>query len=167
MAEFIVKLFPEAVAFERWKHELRLALCVASGRGDEKAMEWAKDAERFNAVKAERLVDVDYRFAALDAIVVGCSTQAVAEQKRTLVVPRGLSYPFLSDVKGELADAFGASSDVGVRTLRQTFVIDPAGLLRWQEVNIDFGIGEFSIENHPRRVLREFSKVRNSDGWAV
>jgi len=116
------------------------------------------------AVQFERLLA---DFAALDAVVVGCSSQSVAEQKRTLVAPRGLSYPFISDVGSRLADAFGASSDVGVGTLRQTFVIDPNGALRWQEVNIDFGIGEFSIENHPRRVLREFASVRNRDGWSV
>ena len=40
-------------------------------------------------------------------------------------------------------------------------------VLRWQETNIEFGIGEFSIENHPQRVLRELYQVHNADGWSV
>ena len=38
---------------------------------------------------------------------------------------------------------------------------------RWQEVNIEFGIGEFNVENHPRRVLRNFERERGQDGWQV
>ena len=40
-------------------------------------------------------------------------------------------------------------------------------VLRWQETNIEFGIGEFNVENHPKRVLRELFQVHNADGWSV
>ena len=38
---------------------------------------------------------------------------------------------------------------------------------RWQEVNIEFGIGEFNVENHPRRVLRNFERERGQDGFQI
>ena len=46
------------------------------------------------AVQFERMLR---EFAALDAVVVGCSTQSAAEQRRSLVAPRKLTFPFLSD----------------------------------------------------------------------
>jgi peroxiredoxin len=46
------------------------------------------------AVQFERMLG---EFAALDAVVVGCSTQSAAEQRRSLVAPRKLTFPFLSD----------------------------------------------------------------------
>ena len=52
-------------------------------------------------------------------------------------------------------------------TARQTFLIDPSGSLRWAETNIEFGGGNFNVENHPQRVLRELFQVHNSDGWAI
>ena len=55
----------------------------------------------------------------------------------------------------------------GTGTARQTFVIDPLGVLRWQETSIELGIGEFSVERHPARVLRELFQIHNADGWSV
>ena len=40
-------------------------------------------------------------------------------------------------------------------------------VLRWQETNIEFGFGEFNVENHPKRVLRKLFQVHNADGWSV
>jgi len=116
------------------------------------------------AVQFERMLR---EFAALDAVVVGCSTQSAAEQRRSLVAPRKLTFPFLSDAGRVVAEAYGAADDFGTGTKRQTFIIDPTGRLRWQEVNIEFGIGEFNVENHPRRVLRNFERERGQDGWQV
>uniref|UniRef100_A0A7S0HCU2 thioredoxin-dependent peroxiredoxin n=1 Tax=Phaeocystis antarctica TaxID=33657 RepID=A0A7S0HCU2_9EUKA len=116
------------------------------------------------AVQFERMLR---EFAALDAVVVGCSTQSAAEQRRSLVAPRKLTFPFLSDAGRVVAEAYGAADDFGTGTKRQTFIIDPTGRLRWQEVNIEFGIGEFNVENHPRRVLRNFERERSQDGWQV
>ena len=46
-------------------------------------------------------------------------------------------------------------------------ILQPYIPRRWQEVNIEFGIGEFNVENHPRRVLRNFERERSQDGWQV
>ena len=46
-------------------------------------------------------------------------------------------------------------------------ILEPYIPRRWQEVNIEFGIGEFNVENHPRRVLRNFERERGQDGWQV
>ena len=46
-------------------------------------------------------------------------------------------------------------------------ILQPYIPRRWQEVNIEFGIGEFNVENHPRRVLRNFERERGQDGWQV
>ena len=116
------------------------------------------------AVQFERMLG---QFAALDAVVIGCSTQSAAVQRRSLIAPRKLTYPFLSDAGRSVAEAYGAADDFSTGTKRQTFIIDPAGRLRWQEVNIEFGIGEFNVENHPRRVLRNLERERGLDGWQV
>ena len=120
-----------------------------------------------NEAEAAQFERMLREFAALDAVVVGCSTQPAAEQRRSLVAPRKLTFPLLSDAGRVVAEAYGAADDFGSGTKRQTFIIDPTGRLRWQEVNIDFGIGEFNVENHPRRVLRNLERERGQDGWQV
>jgi peroxiredoxin (alkyl hydroperoxide reductase subunit C) len=48
---------------------------------------------------------------------------------------RELPYPMLADVKRDLAQAFGIlDRDAGV-ALRATFLVDPAGVIRWASVN--------------------------------
>ena len=54
-------------------------------------------------------------------------------------------------------------------TLRQTFVIDPTGAIRWIEKTIEgpLAVGNFNLDNHPTRVRRELYEIRNLDGWEV
>lgn len=117
----------------------------------------------------QKLLD---EYTKLDAVVIACSTQTAAQQRSGLMrrvqdrTSVRITYPFLSDAQEKVSAPFGAKSPLG-GTSRQTFIIDPSGTLRWQETNIEFGIGEFNPENHPKRVLRELFQVHNTDGWSV
>ena len=116
-----------------------------------------------NADEAAEFQRLSAEFAKLDAVVVGCSALTEAQLRSRL--PKAVSFPLLPDASAALSKAFGARSLVG--TARQTFIVDPSGRLRWQETNIEFGIGEFNVANHPKRVLREMFRVHNQDGWVV
>ena len=105
-------------------------------------------------------------FSDLDTVLLGCSAQTVARIKSTLVNKQQLTIPFVSDPRLELIRAYGANNAVG-ETFRQSFILDPAGEVRWIERNIQFGVGNFDLQNHASRVLRECYRVRNGDGWAV
>jgi len=110
----------------------------------------AKEAINFERLKAE--------FGELDAVLVACSAQATNRQRK-LVDEKLLTIPFLSDPDLKLVGAFGA--------FRATFIIDPSGMVRWAERNVEFGVGNFNLDNHAERVRRELYRIRNADGWSV
>ena len=97
-------------------------------------------------------------FEELDSIPVGISAQSQAKQK-ALVDERLLTLPLPSDPQQRLISSYSA--------YRSTFVIDPSGTVRWAERNIDFGVGNFNLDNHAQRVQRAVFKIRNEDGWSV
>ena len=67
-------------------------------------------------------------FAALDATVVGISSQAVASHEQ-FAAKHGLNVPLLADVDGDVARAYSAfSSRLG--TKRAVVVIDEQGIVR-------------------------------------
>jgi alkyl hydroperoxide reductase subunit AhpC len=82
-------------------------------------------------------------FRALNAVVLGASTDT-AECHRAWVThdPQlvGLSYPLLGDQKKELAAAFDVLDAAEGIALRGTFILDPAGTVRWMQVH-DFDTG--------------------------
>ena len=57
---------------------------------------------------------------------------------------RDLPFPMLADVKRELARSLGILHDSGV-ALRATFIVDPAGTIRWVNVN-DLSVGRNTAE---------------------
>lgn len=117
----------------------------------------------WQAVNFQRRLD---EFSELDCVVVGVSGLSVDELKRKLVDPSLLTIPFLSDPSKRLIEGYGARNPVG-ETYRQTFLIDRAGTIKFLERNIELGIGNFNLDNHAQRVVRELYQVRNKDGWEV
>ena len=107
-------------------------------------------------------------FNDLDAVVLGY-TAAPLSQTQKLVDAKLLTLPFVSDPKFELIDAYGARNRLPGGTLRQTFVLDPTGAIRWIEKTIEgpLAVGNFNLDNHPTRVRRELYEIRNLDGWEV
>ena len=105
-------------------------------------------------------------FDELDAVVLGCSAQPIAAIQQALIDKQLLTIPFISDPRRELISAFGARSPMG-STARQTFVIDPSGNIRWLERNVQFGLGNFNLDNHAARVQRELYIIHNRDGWSI
>ncbi|MEN9203821.1 MAG: peroxiredoxin [Thermostichus sp. DG_1_6_bins_120] len=67
------------------------------------------------------------KFQAMGAQVVGVSADSVDSHKR-FCSAEGLQFPLLSDPKGEVSQAYG--SWMGDVALRNTFLIDPEGILR-------------------------------------
>ena len=79
---------------------------------------------------------------------------------------RFLTIPFISDPSRTLISAYGAKNPIG-DTLRQSFILDTTGKIRWIERNVEFGAGNFNLDNHASRVLRELYTIHNRDGWGV
>ena len=46
-------------------------------------------------------------------------------------------------------------------------MIDPTGMVRWAERNVEFGVGNFNLDNHAERVRKELYRIHNADGWTV
>ena len=115
-----------------------------------------------NEIEARNFQRARAEFDDLDAVVLGCSEQT----QKTLVEQKLLTIPFVSDPRWELATAYGARNPAA-GTFRQTFIVDPSGTVRFIERNLQYGVGNFNLDNHCTRVLRELYRVRNGDGWAV
>ena len=82
-------------------------------------------------------------FAALDAIVVGISSQDLASHEG-FVAKHGLNVPLLADVEADVARAFSAfSSRLG--TKRAVVVIDEQGIVRYRHDHL-LGLDYQSVE---------------------
>ena len=68
------------------------------------------------------------RFAKLDTVVLGISTDKVETQQQ-FVAKSKLNFPLLADPAKKVTKAYGALSDKGFAS-RYTFVIDKKGTLR-------------------------------------
>ena len=109
-----------------------------------------REATNFERTRSE--------FDELDAVVLGCSAQRLADQKK-LVDAKLLTIPFVSDPSLRLARAYSAE--------RATFIIDPNGVIRFCERNVEYGVGNFDLNNHANRVAKQLYQIHNADGWAI
>ena len=95
--------------------------------------------------------DLDKEFAARDTQLLGGSIDseyvhlAWREQHPAL---RDLSFPMIADVKRELTTALGILDKREGVPLRATFVVDPAGAIRFASVN------DLDVGRNPAEVLR-------------
>jgi thioredoxin-dependent peroxiredoxin len=67
-------------------------------------------------------------FSALDATVVGISSQSI-DSHESFVAEHGLNVPLLADTGGKVAKAYGAHTPV-VGTKRAAIVVDEEGIVR-------------------------------------
>jgi peroxiredoxin Q/BCP len=77
------------------------------------------EARRFQESRAD--------FRALNAEIVGVSGDDVSSHE-SFCAAEGIEFPLLSDVRGEVSQAYG--SWLTGRSLRHTYLIDPDGILR-------------------------------------
>ena len=78
-------------------------------------------------------------FAALDATVVGISSQSV-DSHESFTAEHGLNVPLLADEDGEVAKAYGAHTPV-VGTKRAAIIVDEQGVVRYRHdhlLGLDF-----------------------------
>jgi peroxiredoxin (alkyl hydroperoxide reductase subunit C) len=82
-------------------------------------------------------------FADRDVQVLGASTDTHFVHlawRRSHEDLRELGFPMLADTKRELAQALGVLHKQEGVALRATFIVDPAGIIRWVSVN-DLSVG--------------------------
>src|SRR5215218_4110762 len=78
-------------------------------------------------------------FGALDATVVGISSQSV-DSHESFIAEHGLNVPLLADEDGEVAKAYGAHTPV-VGTKRAAIIVDEKGAVRYRHdhlLGLDF-----------------------------
>jgi alkyl hydroperoxide reductase subunit AhpC len=82
-------------------------------------------------------------FVALDADVLGCSTDSVLSHWAWINTPKekkgiaGLRYPLVADYKKETAAAYNVLNEAEGKAQRGLFIIDPDGVLRYLTVTAD------------------------------
>jgi peroxiredoxin Q/BCP len=89
--------------------------------------------------------DINEKFAKLDTVVIGVSTDPVDLQKQFIAKER-LTFPLLADADKQIAKRFGVLNQRGMAD-RVTFVIDKQG-------NIARVYTKVTPKGHPEEVLK-------------
>ena len=105
--------------------------------------------------------DRNAEFTALNAVVVGGSTDSVFSHQAWVKEIGELRYPLFSDITRETARRYGVLMEEKGIALRGTFIIDPEGKLRWALVN-DLGVGRNIDE-----VLRVLQALQTGENCPV
>jgi len=121
---------------------------------------WPKD---FTFVCPTEIVGFDklaQEFADRDAQLIGASIDSefvhhAWRQSRDDL--KAVSYPWLADVKRELAQALGILDKAEGVALRATFVVDPQGVIRFVAVN------DLSVGRNPEEVLRVLDALQTDE----
>jgi peroxiredoxin Q/BCP len=96
-------------------------------------------------------------FAALDATVVGISSQSV-ESHESFAAEHGLNVPLLADEDGAVAQAYGAHAPV-LGTKRAAIVVDEQGVVRYR---LDHLLGlDFQTVDDLHEALQSIPAVRD------
>jgi peroxiredoxin Q/BCP len=97
--------------------------------------------------------DID-KYKALNAEIVGVSMDDAASHAK-FRASQGLTYTLLADTKGEVSRAYGSAAETGFlsQTQRNTFLIDPDGVLRMTYLNVEPG-------THSTTVLEELPALQ-------
>jgi peroxiredoxin Q/BCP len=95
-------------------------------------------------------------FAALDATVVGISSQSV-DSHESFTAEHDLNVPLLADEDGEVAKAYGAHAPL-VGTRRAVVIVDEAGVVRYRH---DHALGlDFQTVDQLHEALESIPAVR-------
>ena len=121
---------------------------------------WPKDFTFVCPTEIIGFGDIEGEFADRDAQLLGASTDsdfvhlAWRESREDL----GKSpFPWLSDIKRELATSLGILDKSAGVALRATFIVDPDGVIRWASVN------DLSVGRNPQEVLRVLDALQTDE----
>jgi len=121
---------------------------------------WPKDFTFVCPTEIIGFGDINGEFADRDAQLLGASTDsdfvhlAWRESRGDL----GASpFPWLSDIKRELATSLGILDKTAGVALRATFIVDPDGVIRWASVN------DLSVGRNPQEVLRVLDALQTDE----
>ena len=121
---------------------------------------WPKDFTFVCPTEIIGFGDINGEFADRDAQLLGASTDsdfvhlAWRESREDL----GKSpFPWLSDIKRELATSLGILDKNAGVALRATFIVDPDGVIRWASVN------DLSVGRNPQEVLRVLDALQTDE----
>ena len=121
---------------------------------------WPKDFTFVCPTEIIGFGDINGEFADRDAQLLGASTDsdfvhlAWRESREDL----GKSpFPWLSDIKRELATSLGVLDKNAGVALRATFIVDPEGIIRWASVN------DLSVGRNPAEVLRVLDALQTDE----
>ena len=121
---------------------------------------WPKDFTFVCPTEIIGFGDIEGEFADRDAQLLGASTDsdfvhlAWRESREDL----GKSpFPWLSDIKRELATSLGILDKTAGVALRATFIVDPEGIIRWASVN------DLSVGRNPQEVLRVLDALQTDE----
>ena len=121
---------------------------------------WPKDFTFVCPTEIIGFGDIEGEFADRDAQLLGASTDsdfvhlAWRESREDL----GKSpFPWLSDIKRELATSLGVLDKNAGVALRATFIVDPEGIIRWASVN------DLSVGRNPAEVLRVLDALQTDE----
>lgn len=121
---------------------------------------WPKDFTFVCPTEIIGFGDIAGDFADRDAQLLGASTDsdfvhlAWRESREDL----GRSpFPWLSDIKRELATSLGILDKNAGVALRATFIVDPDGVIRWASVN------DLSVGRNPQEVLRVLDALQTDE----
>ena len=121
---------------------------------------WPKDFTFVCPTEIIGFGDINGEFADRDAQLLGASTDsdfvhlAWRESREDL----GKSpFPWLSDIKRDLATSLGVLDKNAGVALRATFIVDPEGIIRWASVN------DLSVGRNPAEVLRVLDALQTDE----
>jgi peroxiredoxin Q/BCP len=135
----IEKVLPEA------KGAKTLKLSDLKGKKNVVLYFYPKAMTRGCTIESCGFRDAADKFAAMDTVVIGISTDKLDDQQK-FTEKEKLNFPLIADADKEAAKAYGALSTRGFAN-RYTFVIDKQGMIRRTYLQVD-------PAKHPEEVLK-------------
>ncbi|TNE60966.1 MAG: peroxiredoxin [Alphaproteobacteria bacterium] len=121
---------------------------------------WPKDFTFVCPTEIVAFNELNDDFADRDAVLIGASTDtdfvhlAWRQSREDL---GAVKFPWLADVKKELASALGILDEAEGVALRATFIVDPEGIIRFASVN------DLSVGRNPAEVLRVLDALQTDE----
>jgi peroxiredoxin (alkyl hydroperoxide reductase subunit C) len=121
---------------------------------------WPKDFTFVCPTEIVGFSDIEGEFRDRDAQLLGASIDSEyvhAAWRRHHDDLAKVKFPWLADIKRELASACGVLDKTEGVALRATFIVDPEGIVRYAAVN------DLSVGRNPQEVLRTLDALQTDE----
>jgi lipoyl-dependent peroxiredoxin subunit C len=121
---------------------------------------WPKDFTFVCPTEIAAFGKLNGEFADRDAVVYGVSIDSEYVHlawRQNHADLKALPFPMLSDIRRELGTALGILDKTEGVALRATFIVDPAGVIRFVSVN------DLSVGRNPQEVLRVLDALQTDE----